>query len=102
MKKECSQVLEMLKKDEKIKNLLSSDKVIVIRQVWKKDSYAPDGLEVIYSKSENPRYAVGEKYKFTTGIYHSFLLDALREGHEVIVVNETDGIIDFVMYLQKL
>lgn len=103
MKKELaySKILEMLEEDEELKDLLSSDKVVVMHQVWEKSSYEPKGLEIIYSKSKNPKYAVGKKYKFGTGIYHGFLIGALQEGYEVILVNETDGIIDLVMHIQK-
>jgi len=75
----------------KILEALCSEKIIVMCQAWKKGSALPERLEVVYSTHPSPRYAVGQKHEFGSGIYNMFLFDPVREGYDVLIVNEEDG-----------
>jgi hypothetical protein len=96
-----SEILEALRGGKDTQDLLSSEKIIVMRQLWERDSALPKRLEVVHSNHPSPRYAVGQKYEFGSGIYNSFLFDPIRQGYEVLLVHEVDGNLEWHVWHLK-
>jgi len=91
-----SEILEALRGSENTRDLLCSEKIIVMRELWKRDSALPKRLEVVHSNHPSPRYAIGKEYEFGNGIYNMLSFDLLSQGYEVLLVNEVDGNIEWV------